>query len=69
MELRNKIAVVTGVSKGIGKATVNALLEEGCVVVGWGRTKPTIENEKFHFFETDVRDSKSVEKVIPTYYR
>lgn len=62
MELRNKTAIVTGVSKGIGLATVKALLSEGCNVVGWGRTKPTLDHDNFHFVETDVRSFKSVEK-------
>ena len=62
MKLSRKIAVVTGVSKGIGRATVDSLLDAGCVVVGWGRTKPQINNSDFYFFETDVRDFQSVQK-------
>ena len=61
MELVDKIAVVTGVSKGIGKATVEALLKEGCNVVGWGRTAPNIDHTNFYFFETDVKDMASVQ--------
>ncbi|MEK7167159.1 MAG: SDR family oxidoreductase, partial [Patescibacteria group bacterium] len=33
MKLNNKIALVTGASKGIGKATAIALTKEGCSVV------------------------------------
>ncbi len=33
MELKNKIALVTGASKGIGKSTAIALAKEGCSVV------------------------------------
>lgn len=60
MELVDKVAVVTGVSKGIGKATVEALLKEGCNVVGWGRTAPAIDHSNFYFIEADVQDMASV---------
>jgi NADP-dependent 3-hydroxy acid dehydrogenase YdfG len=60
MDLKGKISVVTGVSKGIGKATVEALLAKGSVVAGWGRTRPDLSHANFHFYETDVRDFDSV---------
>ncbi len=60
MNVKNKIAIVTGVSKGIGLATVKMLLEEGMIVAGWGRTAPDFKYEDFHFFETDVSKESSV---------
>ncbi len=60
MQFENSIAVVTGVSKGIGKATVEALLDQGVKVVGWGRTAPDIEREGLFFVRTDVRDEEEV---------
>ncbi|MHA6247626.1 SDR family oxidoreductase [Pontibacter sp. CAU 1760] len=62
MELEGKVAVVTGVSKGIGLATVELLLAKGMLVAGWGRTAPDLENKRFHFFECDVRDHQQVEQ-------
>ncbi len=61
MELNNKIAIVTGVSKGIGLCTVKDLLDSGVVVAGWGRTAPDLQHENFHFFSTDVSDLESVD--------
>lgn len=62
MELKNKVAVVTGVSKGIGLEVVKLLLEKGAVVAGWGRTQPDFSHENFHFFPCDVSVEEQVEK-------
>ncbi|SFH13038.1 SDR family oxidoreductase [Pontibacter chinhatensis] len=64
MNLEGKVAVVTGVSKGIGLATVKALLEKGAIVAGWGRTAPDLQHEQFHFFECDVRYPESVQNAF-----
>ncbi|MCC9167247.1 SDR family oxidoreductase [Pontibacter harenae] len=64
MKLEGKIAVVTGVSHGIGLATVEALLEKGVRVAGWGRTAPEIEHENFYFFSCDVRQPEAVQQAF-----
>jgi NADP-dependent 3-hydroxy acid dehydrogenase YdfG len=64
MNLEGKIAVVTGVSKGIGLATVKSLLEKGAIVAGWGRTKPEVEHNNFHFYECNVRYNESVQRAF-----
>jgi NAD(P)-dependent dehydrogenase (short-subunit alcohol dehydrogenase family) len=61
MELTNKIAVVTGVSKGIGLELVKLLIDKGTVVAGWGRTAPDFKHANFHFFTCDVAKEESVE--------
>lgn len=55
MDLQNKTAIVTGVSKGIGKALVLQLLNKGCKVAGLGQTQPDYTHENFIFIKTDVR--------------
>src|SRR5688572_27255986 len=62
MQLKGKTAIVTGVSRGIGKACVLALLERGVKVAGFGMKKPDYSHENFRFLETNVRDHKLVEQ-------
>jgi NADP-dependent 3-hydroxy acid dehydrogenase YdfG len=61
MEIKSKVAIVTGVSQGIGLATVQALLNEGATVIGWGRTPPeNFTDSKFHFIQVDVSKHQQV---------
>lgn len=61
MHLDNKVAIVTGVSKGIGLSTVKMLLDKGCKVAAWGRTTADLEHENYHFYKTDIRKYEEVE--------
>ena len=61
MELKDKVAIVTGASKGIGLAIAKSLLESGVKVAGWSRSVPSgLEEPNFLFFETDVANELSV---------
>jgi NADP-dependent 3-hydroxy acid dehydrogenase YdfG len=60
MNLEGKLIIITGVSKGIGLATAQLLLEKGAVVAGWSRNAPKLEHANFHFFVTDVQDPISI---------
>ena len=65
MDLTGKVAIVTGTSKGIGRATVEALLARGVTVAGWGRTAPTgLVHDRFQFFECDVRNEHAVAEAL-----
>ncbi|WP_017731855.1 SDR family oxidoreductase [Nafulsella turpanensis] len=64
MELKDKIAIVTGASKGIGLETAKSLLEAGAKVAGWSRSKPALGHENFLHVETDIRDYASVEQAL-----
>jgi len=61
MNLKNKVAIVTGSSKGIGFSTVNLLLKHGVKVAGWSRSKTQIDHPNFQNFQLDIRNIRSVE--------
>lgn len=70
LELAGKTAVVTGAGRGIGLATVRALLTEGATVVAGSihRTADTdalaAENERFLFVEVDLTDPDGPQSLI-----
>ncbi|MGI4835243.1 MAG: SDR family oxidoreductase [Janthinobacterium lividum] len=65
MDLTGKVAIVTGVSSGIGRATAEALLQRGAAVAGWGRHAPEgLNHDRFQFFACDVRDEHAVNEAF-----
>jgi len=68
MDLKGKIAVVTGVSKGIGEALCRQLLEEGAIVFGLGRNNFNTNHSNYHFIPTDVRQIESVNAAFDLIY-
>lgn len=64
MNLENKVAIVTGASKGIGLAVAQQLLESGMKVAGWNRSKPDLEHENFQWIKCDVGNWDSVQQAF-----
>ena len=60
MLLRNKKAIVTGSSSGIGLAISMAILKKGAFVAGWSRSKSPIKDTNFTHIATDVSSFDSV---------
>jgi len=60
MNLRDKIVIVTGSSKGIGLETAKQLLEKGAKVAGWSRSSTPINHPDFISVNVDVGNSKDV---------
>ncbi len=59
-----KTAVVTGVSKGIGQAITQKLLQEGYKVYGLSRTQPDFAESNFVWLECDLLLEDSIHRAI-----
>jgi 3-oxoacyl-[acyl-carrier protein] reductase len=70
LELKNKIVLVTGSSRGIGKEIASTLLDEGCKVILNGRNKKSLEktsksfNHLTKFIIADVTKPLECKKLI-----
>ena len=71
--LRGRKALVTGASKGIGRACAEVLAEEGCDIVLVSRTAADLEavraaivtkhNVAVRYYPLDLSDSRNVDKL------
>ena len=61
---QTKIAVLTGVSSGIGMAIAQRLLAEGWRVHGLSRRPADIEHALFHWTECDLSDLHALEQAL-----
>jgi len=60
----NRVIIITGVSKGIGRATAELLCSLGYRVVGWGRNAPPFEHPSFRFIGCDVTEPDQVNAAL-----
>lgn len=63
-ELSGKIALVTGGTKGAGRATAERLSNAGATVIVTARSKPEDLENSFHFIAADLSKPEGTEKVI-----
>ncbi|RKO72063.1 SDR family oxidoreductase [Sphingobacterium puteale] len=63
-ELSGKIALVTGGTKGAGRAIADRLLQAGATVVITARNSPEPENSKLHFIASDLSTAEGAQKVV-----
>lgn len=62
-ELSGKIALVTGGTKGAGKAISERLLKAGATVIITARNRPETETENLHYISADLSRSEGTKKV------
>jgi NAD(P)-dependent dehydrogenase (short-subunit alcohol dehydrogenase family) len=77
LKLAGKTALITGSSKGIGRATANAMAEEGCNVVLVARTAADLKaaqaeiarksNVRVDVFAADLSDSANVDRIAAAF--
>lgn len=63
-ELSGKIVLVTGGTKGAGRAIAERLLQAGATVIITARNAPEKENSKLHFIASDLSKAEDAQKVI-----
>lgn len=63
-ELSDKIALVTGGTKGTGRAIAERLLQAGATVVITARNAPELENSNLHFIASDLSTAEGAKKVV-----
>lgn len=63
-ELSGKIALVTGGTKGTGKAIANRFLQAGATVVITARNEPEEENKNLYFISADLSKPEGTQKVV-----
>ena len=60
----NRVIVITGARKGIGKELSEYYLNKDDIVIGCSRGEGTIEHKNYRHFVLDVSDEKAVIKMI-----
>ncbi|KPE52762.1 SDR family oxidoreductase [Chryseobacterium indologenes] len=63
-ELSGKIALVTGGTKGAGRAIAERLLHAGATVIITARNTPEKENSSLHFIPSDLSKAEGAQKVV-----
>jgi len=63
-ELSGKTALVTGGTKGAGRAIAERLLQAGATVIITARNSPEQENSKLHFIPSELSKAEGAQKVV-----
>ncbi len=62
--MADRIILITGATRGIGRFLAETFRGRGCVVVGCGRSETAWEADNFDYQSCDVSDEKAVVKLV-----
>ena len=62
--MSSRIILVTGSSKGLGKAITEHYLQKGDEVYGCSRSESSISHDNYHHFQIDVSSPEEVDKLF-----
>jgi len=62
--LSGKVALVTGGTRGLGRAIASALVEQGCAVMVTARNAPDRLDQGITFHQSDIRDPEAVKALV-----
>lgn len=71
MKLENKVAVITGGYKGIGRGIVDTFLKYGAklIVLDYDKNVEEMNNENILAYSVDIREKEKVESIIDEAYK
>ena len=62
--MNEKVVIITGTSRGIGKFLAEHYLDAGALVFGCSRSESAVAHPNYSHFEIDVCDEKSVTRMV-----
>jgi NAD(P)-dependent dehydrogenase (short-subunit alcohol dehydrogenase family) len=62
----NQVMVITGTSKGLGRALAEYFVQRGYIVVGCSRGEATLDMSGYHHYQVDVGDEQQVRRWFRT---
>ena len=57
---KDKVVLITGASRGVGKQVASYFLNNNAVVIGLSRNRSDIEHERYHHFSVNIADPDSI---------
>ena len=64
MDFKNKVFVISGASSGIGKSSVELLLEKDAIIIGLDIQNSEIKNNNYEHFIVNVADENGLKPII-----
>ncbi|MAR84581.1 MAG: oxidoreductase [Cytophagia bacterium] len=62
--MKNKIILITGSRKGIGKFLTNYYLSNNNIVIGCSRSEDILKHKNYKFFQLNIKNELSVKKMF-----